>query len=410
MKSLLYSGSLSLIVISLMIGANASQKTGVLPGNAAQVALQTGVTPVEFKANGMGLGLAGVLGLAGLALGYMAVNYNESEKKVVEGRSHSIESQLNELKRQALEQALGDQALAQELYQDAVEKFRSELGLGRRIEPVIQVSDVILPDVGRVGDAIKAEIKPKAKPKDERESPKYQWIWDLMDEGAVLLTGRKGSGKTSKAQFLVEEYLKAGYEVEIIDPHAAAGQWEPLKVWGRGKNWREVNAGLKAFVAEVDRRYSERAENEEYDPMRDEKRKILVCEEMTQWSDQCDQDVVKEFWGVAIGDIRKANAGILFVSHGETLMSIGGEALKGRKKSIEDDVAKLKCYGQPVQGSRPLQYMPLAYADLSIPGQPPCRVDVPEWMQGPKKFVHLVKSREERGEKSEKVVRLPIAQ
>lgn len=403
MKFLLYSGSLSLILVSLLIGANASEKTGVLPGNAAQVAAQTGVTPVEFKANGLGMGLAGVLGLAGLTLGYMAANYNESEKKAV-AVSGDVRSRLEELKQQALEQALGDEDLARDLYRNAVEHFRSELNMGHKIEPIIQINDVILPDVGSVAPAVKAEVKPKAKPKDDRDSPRYQWLWDLMDEGTILLNGRKGSGKTSKAQFLVEEYLKAGYQVDIVDPHAAAGQWEPLKVWGRGKNWREVNEGLKAFIKEVNRRYSDRAEIEGYDPMVDEPRLILVCEEMTQWADQVDIELMKEFWGVVLGDIRKANAGVLFISHGETLASIGGKALEGRRKTVDDDVAKLKCFGKPIPGTRPTRYMPLPYAELSIPTQPTVRVDVPEWMQGPKKFAHLKKHQE-----ASKVVEFPVA-
>jgi hypothetical protein len=226
------------------------------------------------------------------------------------------------------------------------------------------------------------EVKPtKAKQTGDRYAGKYGWIKDLFEEGSIFLCGPRGSGKTSKAEFLIEEYIKRGYRVEVADPHAKAGQWAPLKVYGRGFNYAEVEQALRDYIDEIKERYQRLAEDEDYDPLEDEDRCILVCEEMIKWASKLPEELVGEFLDVAVADIRKANGGVVFISQGETLACIGGKAAAGKKALLDDSLAKLKgmSVADPsVKGG----YRPLPYAEWKPSGARVVKVAVPDWMRG----------------------------
>lgn len=205
----------------------------------------------------------------------------------------------------------------------------------------------------------------QSKPQTERIDP---LVHELLDQGCVWMIGRKGSGKTSKAEWFVEEYINQGCEVWIIDPHAKAGQWENLKVFGKGMNYRDVENGLKAYVEEITRRYQVRAVDESYDPLESEKRIVLVCEEMSKWGNTVAEITMRDFMGCVLADLRKANAGCLFISHGETLAMFGGtKALSGFREAINSDIAKLYTFSEPIPGSVPQKFRPLPNAEVKFP-------------------------------------------
>ncbi|NEP52880.1 MAG: hypothetical protein F6K65_30400 [Moorea sp. SIO3C2] len=194
-------------------------------------------------------------------------------------------------------------------------------------------------------------------------------IHEILDEGCIWLMGRKGSEKTSKLEFIAEHYIDQGYEVWVMDPHCRAGQWDGLKVYGSGMDYRAIAKGLQAFTDEMDRRYKRRAKDPSYDPMND-KRIIVICEEMTKWGQKVDPKVMADFMGCVLADIRKANGGAVFVSHGETLAMFGGrKALEGFRDAIDTDVAKIYCFSEPVKQGNTKNLKAKPFVQVLFPGE-----------------------------------------
>ena len=242
------------------------------------------------------------------------------------------------------------------------------------VERSSQVEPAVKPEA-------RTEISAKAKQPSDPYSGKFRWIKDLFEEGAVFLCGTRGSGKTSKAEFLIEEYLKRGYRVEVADPHAKAGQWAPLKVYGRGLNYAEVEQAIQNFIDEINDRYERMAVDEDYDPLEDEQRCILVCEEMKRWARKLPEKLVADFWDLVVADIRKGNGGVLLISQGKTKDCYGGKGADGKSELIEDSLARLKCRSV-ADPAIPGGYRPLPDAEWKPSGALPVQVTVPDWMRG----------------------------
>ena len=344
MKALWYTGATASTIAAIACGIASTQRTPVVPTDPA-VMLAQGVVQVEYQANRWAIAPAlGFLAL-GAYLGVMAGQERKPEPQAVAPAPAPAQQQPKPV---------------------------------RKPQP--------LPELEELGD-VWEEPAPQPEPKPEPpkvspiDSPRYQWMKHLVDSAKLWLIGGEGSGKTSKTEWLVDQYVQRDYEVWVIDPHAAAGQWDPLKVYGRGQNWESVNRGIEEFCKETTRRIGDRGSVKYYDPLEDEKRLILICEEMSAWADKVDPAILRDFYAILPGDLRKANVGVVFVAHGATLAFIGGDAATGKKKNIETTFTRLHCFSEPIPGTN--KYRPLPYANLQTPkNTTPTKVDVPEWMRG----------------------------
>jgi hypothetical protein len=213
---------------------------------------------------------------------------------------------------------------------------------------------------------------------------RYAWVRELEEAGTVLACGPQGSGKTGKVRYLTNAYYKRGDEVWVIDPHAAYGQYpEWARLFGGGMNWKDVNSAMEKFISEVERRYQERFSNPEYGEKGPfgEKRIILVCEEMQQWSKEVEEDLLKRFVTNVLTATRKANMGILIVSQSDKVSQFLGKAASGNKDLLESTVAKIQgvAVDDPsIQGGK----RPANYAMWKPSGaDTPVQVDYPAWLR-----------------------------
>lgn len=211
---------------------------------------------------------------------------------------------------------------------------------------------------------------------DEQTDSRYAWAKDLLHFPAVLVWGPQGSGKTSFAAWLLKERLKAGHKAWVCDPHKEYGQWEGLSVIGAGMDYEACDRALLAFANTVKQAYQDRAEQPDYQP----KRETLVVEEFTNWSDRCKHSA--EFFKSALTDLRKIKKCVIFVSHDNSLLALGGSQGMGKAKNAGLLQLELEAKIDPItKEPRSAQRGKLKY-----PGKPAIEVELADWMNGSMDF------------------------
>jgi hypothetical protein len=145
-----------------------------------------------------------------------------------------------------------------------------------------------------------------------------------------LVFGGQGSGKSWTARYLVAQKVRAGHQVVVLDPHAAAHEWKGVRSVGAGMDYKAIAEFLEdEYLGEIERRYKEfnqsgLSEEDWQQSLRRQGRITSVaCEEMTNWADRLPGDIASRFLKSAMTDSRKALMPPLFVSHDRTLTSIG---------------------------------------------------------------------------------------
>lgn len=189
-------------------------------------------------------------------------------------------------------------------------------------------------------------IKP-AQTWDEDEAPTadYSWVDKVNGFPAVLVFGPQGSGKTTLAEFLVQRRHEAGHEIEILDPHRAAGAWEGLTCYGAGMDYVAVDRRLVEFEQTTKARYERRSREKNFKP----RPRTLVAEEMTNWADRCDN--AENFLKSSLSDNRKIGMHALFIAHGRELALLGGG--KGTSKMRDNGLLEIQLFSEPGPDGRP---------------------------------------------------------
>ncbi|NJR71071.1 MAG: ATP-binding protein [Synechococcales cyanobacterium CRU_2_2] len=182
---------------------------------------------------------------------------------------------------------------------------------------------------------------------DEDESPTadYSWVDKVNGFPAVLVFGPQGSGKTTLAEFLVQRRHELGHEIEILDPHRAAGAWEGLTCYGAGMDYAAVDRRLLEFEETTKARYEVRSRKRNYKPQP----RTLVAEEMTNWADRCDN--AENFLKTCLSDNRKIGMHALFIAHGRELALLGGG--KGTSKMRDNGLLEIQLFSEPGPDGRP---------------------------------------------------------
>lgn len=158
--------------------------------------------------------------------------------------------------------------------------------------------------------------------------PMGQWWGEAIDARLLLICGPQGSGKTSLALRLLADRASQGHQVQVLDPHAAKGQW-PYQTIGAGKDYEAIDAAIKDWIDGVEGHYRAIAQDANAPTPTPQ---TLLAEELTQWADEVDS--APKMVRVACSDIRKARRYLVAVSHGRTLATIGGA--KGYRSTIDN--------------------------------------------------------------------------
>jgi len=202
----------------------------------------------------------------------------------------------------------------------------------------------------------------------EEEVPELN-INHLINYPTVRVTGPQGAGKSRIVEEITRLRCDAGYEAIVIDPHAEYGQWEGLKVVGKGQNYQEIDRWISAFIQEIKDRYNRRATEPNYNP----KPITVICEELTGWK----KNGVKNAGDLELAgysDTRKINIAITLVAHGKTSELMGGG--KGLAKTREAGAADLELFAEI--DNRTGKAAPKLEGILKLPSQDPQPVRIPQ--------------------------------
>ena len=225
------------------------------------------------------------------------------------------------------------------------------------------------------------------EPNDAPINDDYSWVEAMLAQPFVLIYGKQGGGKSSKLGYVVLRAVKANYKVVIVDPHANAGKWKGLRVFGKGLDYANAEDGIRNFIAEVRHRYKVMSEVEGYNPIKDERRLVLACDEVSHWGDNIDPDLMKELMNLVLSDLRKANAAVLFAAHGKTLKFFGGKAAAGTRDAIDSLACFVECFSRHIEGTSPPEYEPTGKIMFKTSNDDrPREVGTPNWLIEPPKY------------------------
>jgi hypothetical protein len=211
------------------------------------------------------------------------------------------------------------------------------------------------------------------EPEPPPETNPYAWLAELLHYPSVLVYGPPGSGKSTLAEWLVYQRTNLGHEIEVLDPHRAAGQWAGLPCYGDGLDYESIDARLGAFRKLVRERYQIRSEDEGFNPTP----LTVLAEEFTQWATHCENSA--DFFAISVSDIRKVGCHVVYVSHARTLTGLGGA--KGLAKTRDSALLEVQLFAQvdPLTG----RATPTGHAEIRYPGGETTPVRVPNLSNRP---------------------------
>lgn len=173
---------------------------------------------------------------------------------------------------------------------------------------------------------------------DADKDDSARWMQDLLHYPAVLIYGAQGSGKTTLVTWLIHQRQQIGHQVEILDPHREYGQWEGFSVYGDGLDYGAIDERLVGYSKLVVSRYQQRAQQPTFNP----RPLTYLVEEFTQWHRKCRYS--SAFFESSLSDTRKINMGVIFVSHGRTLVTLGGA--KGLAETRDHSLLEVELFAQ----------------------------------------------------------------
>ena len=187
--------------------------------------------------------------------------------------------------------------------------------------------------------------------------PFNEWYPRFKEWPCILIYGPQGSGKTTFAMRLLHDRAAAGHDVQVLDPHAELGQWEPFPVVGAGMEYEAIDAAMNEFSADVEAFYRARAKQSGLNPQP----RTLLLEEFTDWAEECDGSAT--FFKRALKNLRKAKRRAVFVSHARTLAGLGNPqgmaaARDAGLLELELEAVEDPRTGEPVPAMRGKLYLP----------------------------------------------------
>jgi hypothetical protein len=170
-----------------------------------------------------------------------------------------------------------------------------------------------------------------------------------VDELAILVFGEQGSGKTSKLLWLAEQHLKRGDIVLVLSDMAYPGWLKGIEVAGINADFNGISQALNAFCNEGEARKRFRGLHGDtgYFP-HDLPTVVLIADEVTSWSEQPALEMaIFRLAKLVLSDLRQMNLRVILGGHGNTLKTLFGKALEGKKQTFDNQFVQLQCKSKP---------------------------------------------------------------
>lgn len=165
------------------------------------------------------------------------------------------------------------------------------------------------------------------------------------DQLALLIYGEQGGGKTSKLLWLAEEHIKRGNIVLIVSDFAYSGWVKGIEVAGVNGDFSAIAQALSAFCneGEARRKHAGVYEDRGYFA-HDLPTVVLIADEVTSWSEQPELEmVIFRLARLVLQDLRQTNMRVYLGGHGNTLSTLFGKALAGKKQTFDNQFTQVQC-------------------------------------------------------------------
>lgn len=165
------------------------------------------------------------------------------------------------------------------------------------------------------------------------------------DQLGLLIYGEQGGGKSSKLLWLAEEHLKRGNIVLIASDFAYPGWIKGIEVAGINGDFRAIAQAVGAFCneAEARKKYAGVYRGQGYFA-HDLPSIVLIADEVTSWSQQPELEmIIHRLSRIILQDLRQTNARIYLGGHGNTLATLFGKALAGKKGAFDNQLIQIQC-------------------------------------------------------------------
>jgi len=165
---------------------------------------------------------------------------------------------------------------------------------------------------------------------DETTQPQdLNKLFHLFRFQSTLVWGGQGSGKTSLVRAIATDKIANNQKIFILNPHGNASGWQGMTLVGGGKNYSAIEAFMERYLDLIKRRYKifegAKVTEDEYleQLLRADLVETTICEELSGWSTNVDQDLLHEFIRTALTESRKVGMPMILVAHDPSLEFVG---------------------------------------------------------------------------------------
>lgn len=134
----------------------------------------------------------------------------------------------------------------------------------------------------------------------------------------VLIVGPTNAGKSTAANGLLVDRVKAKESIIILDPHAAPNDWHSIKTVGFGRDYESIESTMTALLDEMTRRYELRSKDMDYkaEPM------TIFIDEWPAIQSHC-QKIAPQFMCEMAQEGRKVGMRLVILTQSDRVESLG---------------------------------------------------------------------------------------
>jgi energy-coupling factor transporter ATP-binding protein EcfA2 len=162
------------------------------------------------------------------------------------------------------------------------------------------------------------KLQQPSQPQSQPVSINRVDIKEVNSKVHSLILGETGSGKSTLATYLAKQ-LKG--EVVVIDPHFAPGDWEGLRVIGKGRNYQAIANYMQSALDEMDGRYKLREQGKSnFNEL------VIICDEYPAIAASDEAGKISKVWLKKLArEARKVKIKLLILTQGSEVKSLGLE-------------------------------------------------------------------------------------